>query len=125
LRGEIVVQGDGVHMPGPDQQRIRRIRSAEIAVAAAFDDQPQIIVASEIDCSDDVTRLVSRHRIDARLRFPGIYPARGLRQGDVVADEIGILEFLEEIAARRPIGCFATSTQRRVHLDEPAADSII
>ncbi len=99
LRGEIVVQSDGVHAPGPDQQRIRRIRSAEIAVAAAFDDQPQVIIAGEIDCSKDVTGRLSRHRIDTGLRRPSIDPARGLRQGDVVADVVGIFQLFEEIAA--------------------------
>ena len=31
----------------------------EIAVAAAFDDQPQIVLAGEVDRRDNVTRVVS------------------------------------------------------------------
>ena len=77
-------------------------------MAAAFDDQPQIIVAGEVDGSDDVTRRLGRHRIDARLRFPGVDPAGGLRQSDIIADVVGILEFPEEIAACRPVRRFAT-----------------
>src|SRR5580704_2147816 len=42
------VHGDVIHVPGPNQQRIGRVRSSLIAVAAAFYDQAQIIFASKV-----------------------------------------------------------------------------
>jgi hypothetical protein len=125
LRNEIVMQDDQVHAPRPDQQRIRCIRSAEIAMAAAFYDQPQIVVAGEIDRGNDVTGRLGCHCIDARLRFPGIDPPRRLRQGDVVADVIGILEFVEASAASCSIRRFAAGAQRRNHLHEPPPDCLV
>jgi hypothetical protein len=125
LRDEIVVQGDGIHPPGPDQQRVGRVRSAEIAVAAALDDQPQIVVTREVDRRDNVMRRFGRNGIDARLKVPGIDPAGGLRQADLVADEIGVFQFPEEIAARSSIRRFPTDAQRRAHLDEATPDIFV
>ena len=116
LRDEIVVECHGVHMPGPDQQRSRCIRPAEVAVAAALDDQPQIVLARKVDRRDDIGGRFGRHGIDARLKHPGIDPARGLRQTDLVTDVIGIFQFPEEIAARRPIRRVPAGAQRRCTL---------
>ena len=38
----------------PDQQRVRRIRRALVAVSAALDDQAQIVIPGEIDRGDHV-----------------------------------------------------------------------
>ena len=43
LRHERVVQGDRVHVARPDQQRVRRVRGALVAVPAALDDEPQAV----------------------------------------------------------------------------------
>ena len=86
LRDEGVVQGHRVHVPGPDQQRIRRVGGTEIAVAAALDDEAQVVLASEVDRGDDIPSRLGRHGEYARLSAPGIEPAGGLRQPDLVAD---------------------------------------
>ena len=96
---ERVVHGDGVHPPRPDQQRIRRIGRALVAVAAALDDQPQIVLAGEIDRGDDVVGRTGGHRIDARLRRPGVDPAERLRQADFVAEIVRVLQWLEDLRA--------------------------
>ncbi len=96
-----VVHGDGVHLACPDQKRIGRVRAAEIAVAAAFDDEPQIVLAREIDGGDDVGGRLDGDRIDARPRSPGVDPAERLGEPDLVAEIVGILQLLEDLA-RKP-----------------------
>ena len=51
---ECVVHGDGIHLSRPDQQRVRRVGCALVAVAAGFHDDPQIVLAGEIDSGDDI-----------------------------------------------------------------------
>ena len=60
LRDEGVVQGHRVDVPGPDQQRIRRVGGTEIAVAAALDDEAQVVLAREVERGDDVPRRFGR-----------------------------------------------------------------
>jgi hypothetical protein len=62
---EAVVQGDVAHAPGPDQQGVWRVGAAEIAVAAAANDQSQPVLGGEAYGLDDVGRLLGADRIDA------------------------------------------------------------
>ena len=119
---ECVVQRDGVHPARPDQQRIRRVGGALVAVAAALDDQAQIVLAGEVDRGDDVRSRAGRHRVGARPRRPGVDPAEGLRQPDLVAEVVGILQALEDPRARGALRRCAASGKRRADLDEPAPD---
>ncbi len=121
LADEGVVQLDAVHGARPDQQRIRRVGGALIGVAAALHREPQPMGAREVDRGRDVGGIARRHRIGAGRRRPGIDPAAGLGQRDVVADQPGVLQAFEEGGAlrtgrRRPAGL-----ERRLHLDELAA----
>jgi len=104
----------------PDQERVGRIRRAEIAVAGSFDDEPEIIVARERDRCGYIRRIARRDGIDARLRRPGIKPAAGLRQGDLILDVVRVLQSFEGIDS----GCSRGRAQARVewrpHFDEPA-----
>src|SRR5215471_12100623 len=122
---EGIPERDVVHGSRPDQQGIRRVGGAKITVAAALDDQPHIVLAGKVDGSDDIFRSPSRHRIDARLRRPGVDPARGLRQRDLIADVVRILQLAEDVAAgpsaRRPL----TSLQRRLHLHQTASRLLV
>ena len=59
LRDERVVQRDAVHRARPDQQRVGGIGRALVAVAAAFDDQPQMLFAREVDGGNDVFGLAA------------------------------------------------------------------
>ncbi len=99
LRHEIVMQGDVVHEAGPDHQRIRRVRGAEIAVAAALDDQAQIVVPREIDRGDHVAGLSGCDRVGAGLEGPAVDPAERLRDANLVANEVGVLQLLEQRGA--------------------------
>jgi hypothetical protein len=91
-------------------------------VSTAPHHQAQIIVADEIDRRDHVISRLRRDGIDAGLRGPGIHPARGLGQARVIADIVGILQLLEDVAAGNAIGRFLAHAQRRSDLDEATAD---
>ena len=118
---EGVVQGDRVHLPRPDQQRVGRVRRPLIAVAAALHHQPQIVLPREIDRGDDVRRRLGGDRVDARLRRPGPDPAERLRQPDFVAEIVRILELLEDLRASRVRRRADAGGERRAHLDEASA----
>ena len=70
LRHERVVQRDAVHRPRPDQQRVGRVRGALIAVPAALHDQPQVVLAREVD---------GRRRRRRRPRGDGIDAGRDVQ----------------------------------------------
>jgi hypothetical protein len=90
LADDGVVQGDGVHLPRPDQQGISRVGGTLITVATAFDGQPQMVLAGEVDRRHHVGGLAGDHCVHAGGRGPSIEPARRLRQTDVIADVIRI-----------------------------------
>ena len=119
---ERVVHGDGVHPSRPDQQRVRRVGRALVAVAAALHDEPQIVLAGEIDRGDDIVRRPGGHRVDARPRRPGVDPAEGLRQPDLVAEVVRVLQVLEDLRAGGARRRVSAGGERRLHLDEPAPD---
>ena len=81
-----VVDSDGVHIPGPEQQGIRRVGRAEIAVAAALDDQAQVVGAGEADGGGDVGGTLGRHHIGAGRRAPGVQPAGTFGEARLVGD---------------------------------------
>src|SRR6516164_1620655 len=89
-------------------------------MAAALHDDAQIVLARKIDRRGDVSRRFRGYRIDARPRGPAVDPAERLRQPNLVADIVRVLELLEDFRA----GCVGRSAdaggERRVHLDEPA-----
>src|SRR5215470_5031792 len=122
---EGIPERDAVQGSRPDQQGIRRVGGAKIAVAAALDDQPHIVLAGNVDGSDDIFSSPSCHCVDARLRRPGVDPARGLGQGDLIADVVRVLQLSENVAAgpsaRRPL----TSLQRRLHLHQTASRLLV
>ncbi len=118
------MQNDVVHCPRPDEQRIRRARSALVTVSTAFDDQTQIVIASETDGRDDVVSPGGRDRIDARRGHPRIHPAGVLRQSGLVTEVIGILQSLENFLARCAVRLLLTRSQRRLHLDQTSLDGL-
>ena len=124
LRDEGVVERDRVHPARPHQQRIGRVRRALVAVAAALDDEAQRVLAREVHRRGDVGRVARRDGVDARRRLPGVDPAEGLRQGDVVAEEVRVLGRLEELRAGGAGRRGDALGERRAHLDEGAADLV-
>ena len=93
------MQGDGVHSSCPNQQRICGIRGALVTVTTAFDDESQIVLAGEIDGRHDVVGRLGGHSIGTWPGSPGIHPAEGLRQPDLIAEKIRVLQFLEQLRA--------------------------
>jgi hypothetical protein len=90
LGDEGIVERDALHLPRPDQQRIRRARRALVAVPTALHDESQAVVAREIDGRDDVSGLRSPDRIGAGSGHPGIQVAGRLGQRRLVADVEGV-----------------------------------
>lgn len=90
LPHERIMEEDIVHGASPDQERVGRVGGALVTVSAAFDDEAQIIFAGEIDGSYNVGGLCSGDSINAGGGDPGIGPARGLGQGDLIAEIIRI-----------------------------------
>ena len=95
LRYECVMKRNIVHPSRPDQQRIGRIRRAVKTVAAAFDDQAQIVLAGEVDGGRDVGGSPGGDSIDARRRRPAVSPAGVLRRPGLVADEERIAQIAQ------------------------------
>jgi len=121
-RNEGIVQLDRVHPPGPHEQGIRGIRIAEIAVTTAFDDKPELVLASYVDRRGDVACALGGNDHLAGLRRPGVRPAERLGQRRLVTQVIRILQSLEERvgsdAARASGG-----NERRVDRDQPRTDA--
>ncbi len=117
-----VVQLDAVHGARPHQQRIGRVGRPLIGVTAALHGQPQAMGAREVDRGRDVGRIARGHGVGAGGRRPGIGPAAGLGQGDAVADQPRVLQAFEEGGALGTGRRGAAGIERRLDLDELAAD---
>ncbi len=87
---------DIVHVPRPDQQRIRRIGGALVAVAAALDHQAQVIFAGKIHRRGNVLGISCRDRVNAWLGGPRVDPSQGLREPRLIADVIRISDVFQE-----------------------------
>ena len=125
LRHERIMERNIVHRARPDQQRIGRIRRAVKAVAAAFDDQAQIVLAGEIDGGRDIGGSLGGDRIDARRRRPGVSPAGALRRPGLVADEERIAQIAQKLLAGGRVGIVGAGLQRCFDLDEAPADHLL
>ena len=90
-------------------------------MAAAFDDQPQIVLACEIDSGDHVSGASGSHSVPARRGHPSIYPAGGLRRTGLIADIVGVLQVLDDFLAGCAVRSFRTRNERGLHLDEMSA----
>ncbi len=123
-RDERIVQRDCAHLARPYQERIGRIRRALIAMAAALDDEAQIVFPRKIDGCNDIGRRARFDGIGARRGIPCVHPARGFGQRRALADEVGIAQLLEEGLAGGAVGCRATGGERVVQPDETTADGI-
>jgi hypothetical protein len=61
-----------------------------IAVAAPFDDQPQLVLAREVDCGDDIGSGPGRDSVSAGCRHPSVDPSDRLSPRRLIADIIRI-----------------------------------
>ena len=119
---ERVVQRDGVHRPRPDQQRVRRVRRALVAVPAALHDDAQVVRAREVHGGRDVGGLLRRDRVCAGRGTPTVHPAGGLRACRLLADEIRIAQVAQDVVAGGAGGRAGTRFEQRRNLDQLAAD---
>jgi len=86
LRREGVVNGDGVHAPGPDPaEGVRRAGGAQVAMATALDHKAQVMGAGEADGRRDIRGALGGDDIGRWGRPPGVQPAGVLRQARLVA----------------------------------------
>ena len=67
-------------------------------MAATLHDESQIVLAGEIDGRHDILCRLGGHSVGAWPRRPGIDPAEGLGQPDLVAEVVGVLQFLKTCA---------------------------
>ena len=84
-------------------------------------DEAQVVLPGEMDSRHDTVCRFGHHR--ARLgRDVRRDPAEGLRQPDLVAKIVGVLQFLEDARAIGARWRFQARRERGLHLDEAAAD---
>jgi hypothetical protein len=121
----VIMQDDFVHRTRPDQQRVRRIGGALIAMAAAFDDQPQIVLACEIDGGNHVSGASDSHSVNARSGHPSIYPAGGLGRAGLIANIVGILQALYYLLARCAVRPVRTRSERGLYSDQLPSDILV
>ena len=86
---------DVMNVARPDQERIRRVRCALIAMATAFDDETQVVFAGKVHRSSDVGSISCGDSKHAGSGRPSVYPAQGLGYAGTIADVVGILQVLE------------------------------
>src|SRR5215472_12387287 len=121
VRDERIVSDDRVHPPSPDQERVRRVRAAEVAMPATFDDQAKVVLAREVDGGDHVRGRLRGDGVDARLKGPAVDPAGRLRQPYLIADGVGIFQLLEQVAARGAVGRASAILDRGANGDQAPA----
>jgi hypothetical protein len=120
-----VVRGDRVHRMRPDQQRVRRVGRALVAVAAAFDDKPQIVLAGEIDSRRHVARVMRGDRIDAACCGPSVDPSGALRRARMVLNEIGVAQVFDGCLTGGGSRIARATGKRRLDLDEAPAEALL
>ena len=116
---------DIVHVPGPNQKRIRRIGRALVAVAAALDHQAQVIFAGKIHGLSDVMGISCRDRVNARFGSPCVDPSQGLRESRLIADVIWIFQVLRETLGGGACRIGFDYRKRKVYRNQISADCVI
>src|SRR5690349_7082947 len=94
-------------------------------MAAPFDDQPQIVLACEIDSGNHVSGASGSHSVNARSRHPSIYPAGGLGRAGLIANIVGILQAFYYLLARCAIRSVRTRSKRGLYSDQPPSDIVV
>jgi hypothetical protein len=108
----------------PDQQRIRSIRRAEVAVSGALDHEPQALNAREVDRRGDVLGALRGDGVDARRRRPRVEPSGELRAARLLGEEIRILHFREPRRARGARRRIQAGREGRLHRNQASADRL-
>src|ERR1700730_14366805 len=96
LRNERSMHRDIVHVPSPNQKRVRRIGRTLVAVATALDDQAQVIFACKIHGLSNVLRISCCDGVNAWFGGPCVDPSQRLREPRLIADVIWIFQVLRE-----------------------------
>jgi hypothetical protein len=116
---------DIVHVPGPNQERIRRVGCALIAVAAALDHQAKVMVAGKIHGRGNVLGISCRDGVNAWFGGPCIDPSQGLREPRLIADVVGILQVLRETLRCVSRRISFELRKRKVYRNQISADRLI
>ncbi len=94
-------------------------------MAAAFDDQPQIVLAREIDRCRHVGGVSRGNRVDAGGGAPRVQPAGDLRARRLVAEIEGVTRVLQHVETFGALRFRRARCEQRLHLDEIAADILL
>ncbi len=115
------MQRDVVHRARPGQEGIRRIRRALVTVATTLHHQPELVATRKVDGGRHILGGSRGHGASAGLGAPGVGPAAGLGQRNVVADVVGVLQALEDGGAGRLARVGRTSGKWGAYFDQPIA----
>ena len=94
-------------------------------MAAPFNNEPQVIVAGEVDGDNNVLRVSDDDRVGTRCRSPTPEPARGLRAARLFPYKIGVLHFLNARCAFRAAGRVLAWSKRGGHGDKFSPDLLL
>src|SRR5258708_17390232 len=125
LGNERGMHRDIVHVPRPNQKRIRRVGGTLVAMAAAFDDQAQVIFAGKFTAFGDVMCISCRDRVNAWLGDPRIHPSQRLSESRLLADVVWIFYVLQETLGRGAGRIGLEYRKRKVYCNQISADCII
>jgi hypothetical protein len=116
---------DVVHLPRPNQERIRRVGRSLITVPATLHYQAQVILAREVDRCSNVIGILRRNCEYARFREPRIYPSYGLRQAWMVADKVWVFDFRDQVFALGSIRLFDARVNRELHRNQISVNFVV
>ena len=86
--------------------------------------QTQIVLAGKVDGSGHIRGAFGGHSKGALLQRPGIDPPGRLCQPSVIANVVRIFKLAEQGAASLADGRLVAWLERRLHSDQPAADTL-
>src|SRR5262249_54568755 len=98
---------------------------AQIAVATAFDDEAEIVLARETDPGDNIRCCLGRHCIHARGKHPGVDPPGALSGARLLADKEWVAHRPEQLAAGVAFGGNAANCERRLDANKAPSDRLL
>ena len=94
-------------------------------MAATFNNEPQIVVAGEVDGGNNVLGVSDNDSVGTGCRDPTPEPARSLRAARLFPDEIGVFHFLNARGAFRTAWRVLAWSKRGGHGDELSSNLLV
>jgi len=124
-RNECVMYRDVVQVPRPNQEAVRRIGGALVAMAASLDHQPQVVLMRKIDRCRNIIRISCRDCVNAWLGSSGIDPSQSLRETWLIAYVIWISQVIGEKPRCGAPRIGLEDRKRKIHWNQISADILI